>query len=69
MCRPVLYTQPVKHLKPLTLLESYGLGLFSLGGCTAEEEKKQSKFKSAPILIKMVLSTLYLCFLYFKIRA
>lgn len=26
---------------PLTLLGSYGLGLFSLGGCTAEEEIKQ----------------------------
>lgn len=26
---------------PLTLLESYGLGLFSLGGYTAEEQIKQ----------------------------
>ena len=25
---------------PLTLLESYGQGLFSLGGCTAEDKIK-----------------------------
>lgn len=33
---------------PLTLLGSYGLGLFSRGDCTAEKEiKTGNKFKSA----------------------
>lgn len=37
---PVFYIDKQNPM-PLTLLGSYGLGLFSLGGCTAEEEVKQ----------------------------
>lgn len=59
MCCPELCIQTVKHLKPLTLLGNCDLGLFSLGGCTTEEEMKQEISLKVHLLviIKRVVST------------